>query len=249
MTVITRRQWRARAPRKVSRISKTRGVKVHYVGGRVDPRLTGDHDRCLDLMRQIQGWHMDGNGWSDFAYSYAVCPHGDILTGRGPGVLVAANGPGNNQAHYAVLGMVGATGLVEPTDAMLVGILDAIEILRERGGAGREIKGHRDGYATDCPGTALYGWVRRGAPRPGGAPADPNAWPGRLLEYPPITRGEDVRRWQEAAVRLGYGLAVDGAYGPDSRTVCRNIQRAAGLEDDGIVGQLTWAATVNPPAK
>jgi peptidoglycan hydrolase-like protein with peptidoglycan-binding domain len=246
MAVISRAQWGARAPRAVSRISGTRGVKVHYVGGRVDERLVADHDRCLGLMRQIQGWHMGGNGWADFGYSYAVCPHGDVLVGRGPGVLVAANGPGLNSGHYAVLGMVGATGLVEPTDAMLDGILDAVELLRERGGAGREIRGHRDGYATSCPGDALYAWVRRGCPRPGGPPPDADAWPGRLLSYPPVTRGEDVRRWQTAAKALGHDLDVDGVYGPDSRTVCRRIQRAAGLPDDGVVGPLTWAATITP---
>ncbi|MFI9558887.1 N-acetylmuramoyl-L-alanine amidase [Nonomuraea endophytica] len=250
MALISRRAWGARAPKQTTKIRSTRGVKVHYVGNRVDPRLLADHDRCLALMKQIQGWHMTGNGWNDFAYSYASCPHGDILTGRGPGILVGANGPGLNAGHYAVLGLVGNTGLVEPTDAMLHAILDAIDLLRERGGAGREIKGHRDGYATDCPGTALYAWVRRGAPRPGGPPADPDAWPGRLLTCPPVLRGEDVRRWQAAAVaNHGQDLLVDGAYGVDSRTVCRRIQRAAGLDDDGVVGPLTWAVTLAPPAK
>ncbi|MFI6296694.1 N-acetylmuramoyl-L-alanine amidase [Nonomuraea sp. NPDC050790] len=246
MAVISRKAWGAPAPKRVDRISSTRGVKVHYVGSRVDPRLLDDHDRCPALMRQIQNHHMDGNRWSDFAYSYGACPHGDVLTGRGPGVLVAANGPGRNEDHYAVLGFVGNSGLVEPTDEMLGAILDAIAILRGKGGAGREIKGHRDGYSTDCPGEALYDWVRRGAPRPGSAPPDPDAWPGRLLRYPPVTRGDDVRRWQAAAVRLGYKLTVDGAYGPRSQGACRLIQRRARLTEDGIVGPLTWAATFAP---
>lgn len=70
-----------------------------------------------------------------------------------------------------------------------------------------------------------------------------DGWPGRLLRYPPVTRGADVSDWQQAAVRLGYKLDVDGAYGADSREVCRKIQRGAGLDDDGVVGRLTWAAT------
>ncbi|MFI9552661.1 N-acetylmuramoyl-L-alanine amidase [Nonomuraea endophytica] len=249
MALITRKQWGARKPRSVTKVTKTRGTKVHYVGQKVDPRLLTDHDRCLNLMRDIQGWHMDGNRWSDFAYSYGVCPHGDIMAGRGPGVLVAANGPGNNQAHYAVLGLLGNTGLAEPTDEMLIGILDAIALLREHGNAGKEIKGHRDGYSTDCPGELLYAWVRKGCPRPGSKPADPDAWPGRLLRYPPLMRGDDVRRWQTAARALGYSIDADGAYGVDSRTVCRHIQRAAGLDDDGIVGALTWRATLTPSNK
>ncbi|MFF3671637.1 peptidoglycan-binding domain-containing protein [Microtetraspora malaysiensis] len=90
--------------------------------------------------------------------------------------------------------------------------------------------------------------MKAGAPRPGGgtSPATGGqvpAFPGRLLKYPPITRGDDVRRWQKQAKALGYQLNVDGAYGPASRAVCRKIQRAAGLGDDGIVGKLTWRAT------
>lgn len=167
MAMISRSDWGARSPRgSYTTLTRTKGTKVHFVGNRVDPRLVDDHDRCLALMRQIQSWHMDGNGWSDFAYNLAVCPHGDLLMGRGPGHMSAANGEGLNRDHYAVLGMLGSTGLTDPTDAMLGGILDAIQLLRDKGGAGKEIKGHRDGYSTDCPGGPLYAWVRAGAPRP-----------------------------------------------------------------------------------
>jgi hypothetical protein len=48
---------------------------------------------------------------------------------------------------------------------MLGAIRDGIELLRKHG-AGNEIKGHRDGYATACPGGPLYAWVQKGAPRP-----------------------------------------------------------------------------------
>jgi peptidoglycan hydrolase-like protein with peptidoglycan-binding domain len=248
LQIITRAAWQARPPRgSYTTLIRTRGTKVHYVGNRVDPRLVDDHDRCLALMRQIQGWHMDGNGWMDFAYNLAVCPHGNLLMGRGPGRMSAANGPGLNHDHYAVLGMLGSTGLIDPTDAMLNGLRDAIQVLRDQGGAGSEIKGHRDGYSTDCPGGPLYAWVKAGAPRPGGQPVDPTVWPGRLLRYrpgQPLQRGDDVRRWQQAAATLGHALAVDGLYGEESRAVARRIQRAAGLDDDGVVGPDTWRETL-----
>ncbi|WP_438943175.1 hypothetical protein [Nonomuraea aridisoli] len=96
-----------------------------------------------------------------------VCPHQKVFEGRGLHRLPAANGPGLNVGHYAVLGLVGESGLVEPPDGILHGILDAVEYLREEGFAGKEIKGHRDGYATECPGVHLYAWIRNGAPRPG----------------------------------------------------------------------------------
>jgi peptidoglycan hydrolase-like protein with peptidoglycan-binding domain len=245
VNIHTRAVWDARAPRgSYTRVMSTRGTKVHYTGGYVSPAILGDHDGCLDLMKQIQNHHMDNNGWMDFAYSLAGCVHGEVLMGRGPHRLVAANGKGLNTQHYAIIGLIGNKGLTEPTPELLHALRDGIDYLRAVGGAGKEIKGHRDGYATDCPGGPLYRWVKAGAPRPGSAPADLDAWPGRLLRYPPITHGEDVRRWQAAAViKHGQELLVDGAYGPASQRACREIQHAAGLDEDGIVGPDTWRAT------
>ncbi|GIH76127.1 N-acetylmuramoyl-L-alanine amidase [Planobispora longispora] len=251
MVMISRKDWNARSPRgSYTTIRSTKGVKIHYTGGAVNPAILDDHDRCLRLMRDIQNHHMDGNGWMDFAYSLGACPHGDLLMGRGPKRLVAANGGGLNAGHYAIIALIGSKGLTQPTDALLHAILDGVEYLREEGGAGREVKGHRDGYNTSCPGEPLYAWIRRGAPRPGGEPPATStgrpAWPGRLFIYRlgrPRVTGADVRQWQTGAKALGYALQVDGWYGEESRTVCRHIQRRAGLDDDGIVGRDTWAAT------
>ncbi|NJP88005.1 peptidoglycan-binding domain-containing protein [Nonomuraea sp. FMUSA5-5] len=185
--------------------------------------------------------------------SYVACPHQKVFEGRGLHHLPAANGPGLNAGHYAVLGLVGNAGLVEPTDGILNGILDAVQYVRDYGRAGKEIKGHRDGYSTDCPGEPLYAWVKRGAPRPGGGsgpPAPPAAppFPGRLLKYPPVMRGEDVRTWQEQMRRRGFDLAADGAYGARSREACLSFQRQQGITGDGIVGPLTWRLTWEAPS-
>ncbi|MBO3751617.1 N-acetylmuramoyl-L-alanine amidase [Streptosporangiaceae bacterium NEAU-GS5] len=249
--LITRADWGARAPKgSYSTLASTRGVKVHYTGGRVDPAIVDDHAKCVALVKSIQNYHMDSNGWIDIGYSMVACPHRKVFVGRGPGHLPAANGPGLNTGHYAVLGLVGNAGLVQPTDPILDGILDAIDYLRQHGGAGTEIKGHRDGYATDCPGDALYAWVQKGAPRPGGSgpgPTAPPAWPGRLLKYPPVMHGTDVRQWQAQMKKLGFDIDADGAYGPASRNVCKTFQRRKHLTDDGIVGKLTWDAAFATP--
>ncbi|MGV9535024.1 peptidoglycan recognition protein family protein [Streptosporangium sandarakinum] len=259
MAVISRRAWGARAPRgSYTTIRSTRGVKVHYTGGAVSPATLDDHDRCLALMRRIQDHHMDGNGWLDFAYSMAACVHGDVLVGRGPGHLVAANGEGLNRNHYAVVGLIGSKGVTEPTPELLHGIRDAIEILREDGGAGQEIKGHRDGYATDCPGGPLYAWVQAGAPRPGVVrpPVDAGGvpqWPGRLLIYTPgvpLAKGDDVLAWQRQMTRIGYHLEADGLYGPRSASTCMRFQGDQHLAPrDAIVGPATWRATFTAKPK
>ncbi|SEH00091.1 Putative peptidoglycan binding domain-containing protein [Nonomuraea solani] len=247
--LVLRRDWNARAPRgDYTQLDSTKGVKVHYTGGRVDPGIVSDHTGCAALVRSIQGHHMDGNGWIDIGYSYVACPHMKVFEGRGLHHLPAANGPGLNAGHYAVLGLVGNAGLVQPPDEMLHGILDAVQYVRDRGRAGNEIKGHRDGYATDCPGESLYAWVRRGAPRPDGTPEPQTPpFPGRLLTYPPVMRGEDVRTWQARMLERGWELEVDGAYGSESREMCRRFQRQQGIDDDGVVGPITWRLTWEAP--
>ncbi|MFI6813876.1 peptidoglycan-binding protein [Nonomuraea sp. NPDC050328] len=180
--------------------------------------------------------------------TYLACPHRMVFEGRGLHHLPAANGAGLNAAHYAVLGLVGNSGLVQPPDGVLHGIRDAIEFLRSHGHAGNEIKGHRDGFNTDCPGDALYAWVRRGAPRPGtggGEGAPP--FPGRLLKFPPVMRGQDVRTWQAQMRRRGWNIQVDGLFGPDSRDVARRFQRNMGIADDGVVGPETWRLAWESP--
>ena len=69
------------------------------------------------------------------------------------------------------------------------------------------------------------------------------AFPGRLLTFPPIISGEDVRTGQARLAARGFAIAVDGDYGPQSVGACRELQAMAGLLVDGVVGPATWAAT------
>lgn len=163
--MITRAQWNARAREGKQHLASTKGVKIHYMGSYVNPNLLTYHGKCPAAVRAVQNQHMDGNGWADIGYNYVVCPHGAVFEGRGIHVLPAANGAGLNTEHYAVLALVGNSGLVKPTIAMKNGLRDAIEYCRDKGDAGDEIKGHRDGYATECPGDLLYTWVKSGAKR------------------------------------------------------------------------------------
>ncbi|MHC3450744.1 peptidoglycan recognition protein family protein [Streptomyces prasinus] len=168
MKLVTRAQWGARAyrtPNGATPYSQARrGVKLHYLG---TPYTDRPHDQCDDYVRQLQAQHMDGNGWSDVGYSFLVCTHGYVYEGRGLKRRNSANGnTALNEQDYAVLLLVGSSGLTEPTDAQLDGARDAIEHCRTEGPAGTWLGGHRDGYATACPGDAVYAWVKTGAPRP-----------------------------------------------------------------------------------
>ena len=263
MKLVTRDQlgWPASAaPSQTS----TKGVKVHYEGTAVSTRLLTDHDACIAEWKAIRKSHLANTkeNYSDIAYNYGACPHGYLLEGRGIGKRTGANGNQDlNKAHYAIVGLVGSEGLTEPTDAMLGAIRDGIELLRKHG-AGTEIKGHKDGYATACPGPKLYAWVQKGAPRPGGTVTQPSqpspAKPKVSLAHvvyaarhdPAAAQGHTTHKAEVLTVERALkaegllpGQYVDGSFGTKTVTAYARWQRSpagggyTGNDADGIPGE------------
>jgi len=159
MTFITRAQWGARAPESNGNTIAAHplGVAVHYSAANLG---SFPDSECDDKVRGIQNYHIDHNGWADIAYSFLVCPHGNIFEGRGTGKGSAANGTTvGNLNWYAVCGLGGPKDT--PSALMLTAFGDAISLCR-KAGAGARVIGHRDLIATACPGTALYAYVTAG---------------------------------------------------------------------------------------
>ena len=154
------------------RLTGQKGTKVHYEGTHV-PKVA--HDKCAGRWTAIRNSHLANKqeNYSDVAYNYAVCQHGYVFEGRGVGRKTGANGNRElNEAHYAVLVMIGSSGDTQPSKAAVTALKEVIAYLREHG-AGNEIKGHRDGYATSCPGDPLYALVKSGALEPSTEPTRP----------------------------------------------------------------------------
>lgn len=256
MDFVRRADWGAPAVSPAAYIGSTRGVKVHYLGTAYSSR---SHDKCDDYVRQIRASHLANTkeNYSDIAYNHLVCEHGTVFEGRGAHKRTGANGNRElNEQDYAVCALLGSSGLTKPTDAMLHGIRDAIEHLREHGRAGTWIGGHKDGYNTSCPGGPLYDWVKRGAPRPGIPPAKPV--PGQpkpsvdlsklvvAAKADPPKRGTPVSYYGvktvEAAL-VAEGLLArdlaDGHYGTATVAAYAAWQRRCdykGADADGIPG-------------
>ncbi|KAB8068822.1 N-acetylmuramoyl-L-alanine amidase domain-containing protein [Aspergillus leporis] len=183
MNFVSREDWKARPPKEdYTPMTDAKGVKVHYLG----PEFSGKpHAECDDFMRSVQNEHMDDSpeNYFDIAYSLAVCEHGYVFDGRGKGHRSGANGNVQlNSDHYAVLAFLGKAGVTEPTKEQIIGLQDSIAYLR-RAGAGNEIKGHKDGYATECPGGPLYKLVTDGSLDPG------KLWDGGSHT---VKKGEDL---------------------------------------------------------
>lgn len=254
--LVTRAAWGAKAPSQaLTRIASTRGVKVHYTGGHVSPAIVDDHTRCIALVRSIQRMHMAGGRetpYSDIGYSMVACPHRKVFVGRGPHILPAANGPGQNAGHYAVLALLGNSGFTEPTDGLLHAVVDAIEHLRAHGDAGPEVKCHRDGYPTDCPGGPLTAWVRRGAPRPATTSAT-TSWTEDLVKDLPTLKPGMTHRHVKTMRCLLFARGYEPAnlhsteYGKDDADLIAKVnafKTAHKLADDGVFGDGAWKAAL-----
>lgn len=232
-----------------------KGVKVHYEGTNVS---ISNHDECWQEWRDIRASHLanKAEGYVDVAYNLAVCKHGYVFEGRGVKKKTGANGNSTlNGDHYSVVAFLGDSGDTQPTPEMIQGIKDAIALLRANG-AGNEIKGHRDGYATSCPGEPLYGLVRGNQLEPGGsggtvppAPSSPptpnHPWPGVFARLG--SSGDYVRTIQARLRQRGWTIGVDGQFGPQTDRVVRAFQADKNLGVDGVVGRNTWNALWNSP--
>jgi hypothetical protein len=67
--------------------------------------------------------------------------------------------------------------------------------------------------------------------------------PGPSPSYPVLgvgATGENVTTIQYLLIEQGYGVAVDGIFGPATRAGVVAFQSAHGLSPDGLVGPLTW---------
>jgi hypothetical protein len=134
------------------------GLVIHYDGS--DQNLAGKpHASCVDYWRRTRKFHVGSNRqWVDIGYSFGACPHGFVFEGRGEGRAQAAQ-PGGNTTWYSVTLMSGPGE--KPTPEQIEAVRELRAYLMDRG-LGEAVKGHRDFYATSCPGDELYRLVRDG---------------------------------------------------------------------------------------
>lgn len=249
MKLVTRSQlgWPASAaPSQAT----TKGVKVHYEGTHVP---TMSHDKCDNHWTTIRNSHLANRqeNYSDVAYNFAVCQHGYVFEGRGLGKRTGANGNQSlNQAHYAVVVLIGNSGETQPTAAAIVALKEAISHLRSHG-AGKDVLGHRDGHATSCPGDALYVLLKAGKLEPGTSVAKPVPKPS----YAPFPGASFFKFGKKhplfktvgkALVKAGfkgYKVGPSEEWGPADERGVKWFQRKqgwSGSDADGKFGPETW---------
>src|SRR5436190_12385911 len=150
---------------------------VHHTAG------TNSYTRSQSaaIVRGIEIYHVEGNGWNDIGYNFLVDKYGQIFEGRFGGVdrnVIGAHAEGfnNGSVGVAVIGTYTAAAPPAAAQRALANLLawrldlahvDPLSALTVASGgdprfpAGvpvflHAISGHRDTGFTTCPGNALY---------------------------------------------------------------------------------------------
>ncbi|MFD5856018.1 peptidoglycan-binding protein [Streptomyces chartreusis] len=220
-TIISRATWGAKGwngtPASVP-LSQRTEFFVHYDGGAHITR-TG-----YAIMRAIEAEHL-GNGWSGVGYNFVVDQAGNAYEGRGWN-LQGAHCPGHNVTGLAVQIAIG--GDQKPSAKALATARALYEDACKKTGRTLAKKGHRDGYATACPGAQLYVWVKAGmpagdyvpAPNPGGSLPSDGSELSRAqatisgLVYGYGAKGDHVTKVGQALVKKGFGKHYTSGPGP-----------------------------------
>ena len=163
----TRDDWDARPPTgplRTVRLSRRIEFFNHYIGPGSPDFAHQPHSACLKQVRRWQKEHQTKpppkGPWKDIGYNALVCGHARVIEGRGLEVR-GSHCPDHNRIGFGVQFMV--AGTERPTDAMLGRMRELYDALVELTGP-LEMRGHRDGISTECPGDTVYDWVLDGMP-------------------------------------------------------------------------------------
>jgi hypothetical protein len=200
-----RSSWGARPSKQPPEYAST--VQMAFIHHTVNSNGYGPGD-VPAILRAIQSYHMDTNGWNDIGYNFLIDRFGGTWEGRGGGIdrpVVGAQtlGFNTNSTGVAIIGDFGSTPApnvaIDSAARLLAwklgvtGVDPGGQTVMTSGDSGsrwpagthvtlNDVSGHRDANYTDCPGDQLYGQLPglRNLARAYWAP---------ILAYPPGFRG------------------------------------------------------------
>ncbi|WP_175408425.1 peptidoglycan recognition protein, partial [Streptomyces sp. TRM64462] len=178
--IVTRKGWGADESLRERDFLYTKTVRVAFV----HHSATGNNYTCSQapsVLRSIYRYHTRSMGWRDIGYNFAIDKCGNIYEGRAGGVAKPVQGAhtlgfNTNSTGIAVLGThtsaappaatVTAVAKLTAWKLGLHGMDPRVKTTLTSGGGNlykkgtratlNVISGHRDGYATECPGAQLY---------------------------------------------------------------------------------------------
>jgi len=70
----------------------------------------------------------------------------------------------------------------------------------------------------------------------------PLTWPKLIVQVQQGSKSEAVKGAQRLLNKYGFGLSVDGDFGPATNSAARSFQSSHGLAVDGVIGPNTWSS-------
>lgn len=139
-----------------------RGFVIHHNGPPANC-VGKPHSRCESFWAGVKRFHVEDQGWSNIAYSFGVCPHGERLVGLGwdrnqfaGGKDMVGNDDGPDSAWYSVLVFVGGDTSTRdtepPTSAMVNATANLIAEGRAAQRCGQRVLPHSAFKQKPCPG-------------------------------------------------------------------------------------------------
>lgn len=254
--VITTSEWGA-TPAGPFNKTVPKFIVIHHTTNPNPPNdiSKGTIEGGKQLARNIQNFHMKGNGWSDSGHNFLNTTGGILLEGR-HGTLDAvkqgmcvqsahARQDGNrlaggnqspgieNEGNFMTfqMGQKQWASLVE----LCVSLCDSCNI------DPKNIRGHREFSNTDCPGDWLFSQLPRLRQEVAAKLGTTVQEDEPLLKLGSI--GQKVIELQKKLADKGFSPgAIDGDFGDHTRGAVIAFQRSVGLDDDGIVGTDTRRA-------
>lgn len=161
-----REAWGALPPKSLpGGFSSLEYTVAHYTAGARGYLTTnGNHERCREQTRSIQRQHQAIPEQSDIEYNALVCGCGRALVGRQRGQRGGANGNAESNRTAPSICFLAGVGDVPPP-AMFAAAAWVHAQVEARAGRALTMRGHRDVFATSCPGDPIYEWVLAGGYR------------------------------------------------------------------------------------
>ncbi len=219
-TIYTRAQWGADESIRhaIVDLADIKVAVVHHTAG----TNSYTSSQVPSILRGIYAYHATTLGWGDIGYNFLVDRFGRTWEGRWGGVtkpMVGAHAYGYNSVSFGVSVMGDFTSASVPSAvptalAKLIAWKLGIERIDPTGtttladiGSSPTVIGHRDTYATSCPGARLYALL-------GDLRTRAKAYQGTMLYAPSISRtsytygGSGVTANARAGTALTWTLTV-----------------------------------------
>jgi hypothetical protein len=153
---VSRSVWGALAPEPQAMVPHViERLTVHHTA--TDSGLIGPA-----LVREMQEWHMVGQGWPDLAYHVVIGHDGTVYEGRDPAFRGDTGTSYDTAGHYLVV-LEGNFEVERPTSAQWDSLVAVLAWAADHYAVSPDtISGHGDHAATLCPGQHLEHRIHTG---------------------------------------------------------------------------------------